>query len=79
MAERRTRPPKCAYCGAVFTPSPDARTRPLYCSRSHRQRAYEARQVQTQVAALKTRLRTAQLQVRLLRALLIEHGIDLDP
>jgi hypothetical protein len=78
MAERRIRPPTCGFCGETFIPSPNARTRQQYCRPSHRQRAYEARQVQTQLAELKAQLRQVRLQNRLLRRLLVEHGVDLD-
>lgn len=78
MAERRTRQPTCAFCGAAFTPGPDARTRPRYCCRSHRQRAYEARQRDAALTELKLRLRAARADNRWLRALLAEHGIDPD-
>lgn len=33
----------CGYCGHEFTPSPDSRTTPLYCSPAHRQAAYQQR------------------------------------
>jgi hypothetical protein len=36
--------PKCAYCKVRFKPPARGRT-PTYCSRSHRQRAYEQRRL----------------------------------
>ncbi|MDP9101551.1 MAG: hypothetical protein M3N21_05340 [Actinomycetota bacterium] len=66
----------CAFCGSAFTPGPDARTTPLYCCRSHRQRAYEIRQRDAQLAELISRLRDARGDIRWLRRVLTEHGID---
>lgn len=36
---------RCAWCGERFAINPGPGRRPRYCRRSHRQRAYEARQV----------------------------------
>lgn len=78
MAGPGTRQLTCAYCGQPFAAGPDARTPPRYCSRSHRQRAYEARQHDQQLATLTEQLRTLRSDNRWLRALLTEHGIDPD-
>ncbi|MPZ52532.1 MAG: hypothetical protein GEU79_07340 [Acidimicrobiia bacterium] len=36
---------RCVWCGSRFVPSPGPGRPQRYCRRSHRQRAYEARQV----------------------------------
>lgn len=38
---------RCAWCGAGFRPTPGPGRPRWYCQRSHRQRAYEARQLAT--------------------------------
>jgi hypothetical protein len=42
--------PRCAFCGRAFTPTRRGRPQ-LYCSTSHRQRAYELRRAQAQLEA----------------------------
>lgn len=65
---RRTpRRPKCGYCGVEFTPEfPDRGT--LYCCRSHRQRAYEKRGTESQLAVLRQANRALKAENRILRA-----------
>jgi hypothetical protein len=65
---RRTpRLPRCGFCGVEFTPE-FANRGSLYCCRSHRQRAYEQRQTDSQLAVLRKANRALRAENGFLRS-----------